>query len=61
MSDDQDACEWVFLPVAAYPGSPGPKAVKKSCVCISQCGVVMYLRCSVNFNDYTRNSLWSLQ
>ena len=32
MSDDQDGCEWVFLPVAAYPGSPGPKAVKKLCV-----------------------------
>jgi len=24
---------WVFLLVPAYPGSPGPKAVKRLCVC----------------------------
>jgi len=32
MSDDQDGCEWVFLLVLAYPGSPGPTAVKRLCV-----------------------------
>ena len=26
MSDDQDGCEWMFLLVPAYPGSPGQKA-----------------------------------
>ena len=34
MSDDQDGCEWVFLLVPAYPGCPGPKAVKRLCVCV---------------------------
>jgi len=33
MPDDQDGCEWVFLLVPAYPGSPGSKAVKQLCVC----------------------------
>jgi len=35
MSNDQDGCEWVtvFL-VLAYPGSPGPKTVKRLCVCV---------------------------
>ena len=39
MSDDQDECEWVFLLVPAYPGSPGPKAVKRLwvCVCVFWC------------------------
>ena len=35
MSDDQDGCERVsFLLVAAYPGSPGPTAVKRLRVCV---------------------------
>jgi len=34
MSDDQDGYEWVFLLVLAYPGSPGPKAIKWLCVCV---------------------------
>ena len=35
MSDDQDGCEWVsFLLVPAYPGSPGPMAIKRLCVCV---------------------------
>jgi len=25
---------WVLLLVPAYPGSPGPKAVKRLCVCV---------------------------
>ena len=25
---------WVFLQVLAYPGSPGPKAIKRLCVCV---------------------------
>jgi len=25
---------WVFLLVPAYPGSPGPTAVKRLCVCV---------------------------
>jgi len=36
MSDDQDGGEWVCLLVSAYPGSPGPKVVKRLCVCV--CG-----------------------
>jgi len=37
MPDDQDGCEWVsFLPIPAYPGCPGPTAVKRCvCVCVS--------------------------
>ena len=34
MSDDQDGCEWVFLLVVAYPGSPGPKPLN-GCVCVT--------------------------
>ena len=34
MSDVQDGYEWVFLLVLAYPGSPGPKAIKWLCVCV---------------------------
>jgi len=35
MSDDQDGCEWVIVSsVLAYPGSTGPKAVKRLCVCV---------------------------
>ena len=30
---DQVGCEWVL--VLAYPGSPGPEAVKRLCVCVS--------------------------
>ena len=38
MSSDQDGCEWVsVLLVPAYPGSPGPKAIKRLCVCVSVC------------------------
>ena len=42
MSDDQDGCEWVnvFL-VPAYPGSPGPTAVKRLCVCVCVCVYVL--------------------
>ena len=25
---------WVFLLLPAYPGSPGPTAVKRLCVCV---------------------------
>jgi len=32
---------WVFLLVPAYPGCPGPKAVKRLCVCVC----VMYVMC----------------
>jgi len=33
MSDDPDGCEWVsFLLVPAYPGSPGPTAIKRLCL-----------------------------
>jgi len=35
MSDDQDGCEWVsFLLVPAYPGSPGPTAIKRLYMCV---------------------------
>ena len=35
MSDDQNGWEWgVSLLVPAYPGSPGPMAVKWLCVCV---------------------------
>jgi len=34
MSDDQDGGEWVCLLVSAHPGSPGPKVVKRLCVCV---------------------------
>jgi len=37
MYGDQDGCEWVFLLVPAYPGSPGPKAIKRLCVCVCVC------------------------
>jgi len=40
MSDDQDGCEWVsFLLVPAYPGSPGPMAIKRLCVCVCVCTI----------------------
>ena len=36
MSDDQDGCEWgMFLLVPAHPGSPGQRAVKWLCVCVT--------------------------
>jgi len=35
MSDDQDGCECGLVP--AYPGCPGPKAVKRLCVCVCVC------------------------
>jgi len=31
----------MFLLVLAYPGSPGPKAVKRLCVCV--CGRLMIM------------------
>ena len=31
---------WVFLLVPTYPGSPGPKAVKRLCVCVCVCVVL---------------------
>ena len=37
MSAIQDGCEWVSVSSGtglAYPGSPGPKAVKRLCVCV---------------------------
>ena len=44
MSNDQDGCETVsgcvFLLVPAYPGCPGPKAVKRLCVCVCVCGYI---------------------
>jgi len=33
----------VFLLVPAYAGSPGPKAVKQLCVCVTVCVCVEYL------------------
>jgi len=43
MSDDQDGCEWVsFLLVPAYPGSPGPMAIKRLCVCVCVCVYYYY-------------------
>jgi len=43
MEEDDKGCPmirmgvsgWVFLLVPAYPGSPGPKAIKRLCVCVS--------------------------
>ena len=32
MSSDQDGCEWVS--VSSGTGLPGPKAVKRLCVCV---------------------------
>jgi len=34
----------VFLLVPAYPGCPGPKAVKRWCVCVSVFGVMVGLQ-----------------
>jgi len=35
MSDDHDGGEWVSVSSGtAYPGCPGPKAVKRLCVCM---------------------------
>ena len=33
MSDDQDGCEWVS--VSSGTGLPGPRAVKRLCVCVT--------------------------
>jgi len=35
----------VFLLVPAYPGCPGPKAVKRLCVCVCVCGVCVCCVC----------------
>jgi len=43
MEEDDKGCPmikmgasgWVFLLVPAYPGSPGPRAVKRLCVCVT--------------------------
>jgi len=40
---DKVGCEWVL--VLAYPGSPGPEAVKRLCVCVSLS--------TIAFNDLT--------
>jgi len=38
MSDDQDRCEWVSVSSGTgLPGSPGPTAVKRLCVCVCVC------------------------
>ena len=35
MSDDQNGCEWVSVSSGTgLPGCPGPKAVKRLCVCV---------------------------
>jgi len=34
---------WMFLLVPAYPGSPGQRAVKRSCVCVC---ISCYYSCS---------------
>jgi len=35
MFDDQDGCEWVSVSFGTgLPGFPGPKAVKRLCVCV---------------------------
>ena len=39
---------WVFLPVPAYPGSPGPRAVKQLCVCVPwdpEDGLTLTVKC----------------
>ena len=37
MSDDQDGCEWVSVSSGtSLPGFPGPKAVKRLCVCVCE-------------------------
>ena len=37
MVDEQKGCEWMVLLVPAHPGSPGQRAVKRSCVCVCVC------------------------
>ena len=41
-SDDQDGCEWVS--VSSGTGLPGPKAIKRLCVCVF---LVLAHRCSL--------------
>ena len=38
---------WVFLLVPAYPGCPGPKAVKQLCVCVCVCHNCWEVRTSI--------------
>ena len=46
---------WVFFLVPAYPGSPGPKAVKWLCVCVLQ---VKWSKQDISVAPYTEcNSL----
>ena len=37
----------MFLPVPAYPGSPGQKAVKRLCVYVCVCVCVCVFRCRI--------------
>ena len=55
MSDDQDGCEWVFVLVPAYPGSPRRKAVKRLCVCVT---AFMCPRHSHTYLTYTIQCLY---
>ena len=44
MSGDQDGCEWVSVSSGTgLPGSPGPKAVKRLCVCVCVCDDTIYI------------------
>jgi len=53
MEEDDKGCPmirmgvtgWMFLLVPAYPGSPGQKAVKRLCVCVSVCVSVCVCLC----------------
>jgi len=38
--------EELFLLVPAYPGSPGPKAVKRLCVCVCVCTNIVHIHYS---------------
>ena len=52
---------WVFLLVLAYPGCPGPKAVKRLCVCVYITVDVMNIQHSiVNMHDICCDTDWGL-
>jgi len=50
MEEDDKGCPmirmgvsgWVFLLVPAYPGSPGPKAIKRWCVCVTIIAIIKW-------------------
>ena len=58
MEEDDKGCPmirmgvsgWVFLLVPAYPGCPGPKAVKRLCACVLhrndsiRCGLLLHIQ-----------------